>query len=156
MTPYTQAYLKKKENTDDSSPESFQTPEYYQYKLRGVVIHVGTSDSGHYYSFIKDKNNFSNEKNKKNDKWFEFNDISIREFNISDLENEAFGGEDKNMQDYYGKGLREKSNNAYLLFYERVKFFDENGRETRKMFLPNQQINISKIYQDIIKDDNYR
>jgi ubiquitin carboxyl-terminal hydrolase 9/24 len=153
MTPYTQAYLKKKESPDDSSPESFQTPEYYQYKLRGVVIHVGTSDSGHYYSFIKEKND---DKTKKNDKWLEFNDISIRDFNILDLENEAFGGEDRNMQDYYGKGFREKSNNAYLLFYERVKFFDENDRETKKIFVPNENNNISKIYQDIIRDDNYR
>ena len=25
----------------------------HRYRLRGVVAHVGTSDSGHYYSFIR-------------------------------------------------------------------------------------------------------
>ncbi len=28
-------------------------PSYYQYKLVGILVHRGTSDSGHYYSFIK-------------------------------------------------------------------------------------------------------
>lgn len=28
-------------------------PSYYQYQLVGVVIHRGSSESGHYYSFIK-------------------------------------------------------------------------------------------------------
>ena len=27
----------------------------FLYELKGVVAHVGTSDSGHYYSFIKDE-----------------------------------------------------------------------------------------------------
>lgn len=31
---------------DDNSGE-------YRYELRGVVAHVGTADSGHYYSFIR-------------------------------------------------------------------------------------------------------
>ena len=30
--------------------------DYYQYKLRGIIIHVGTAESGHYYSFIREKN----------------------------------------------------------------------------------------------------
>jgi ubiquitin C-terminal hydrolase len=28
-------------------------PSYYEYKLAGILVHRGTSDSGHYYSFIK-------------------------------------------------------------------------------------------------------
>lgn len=26
---------------------------YYEYKLAGVLVHTGTADSGHYYSYIK-------------------------------------------------------------------------------------------------------
>lgn len=26
---------------------------YYEYKLAGVLVHSGTADSGHYYSYIK-------------------------------------------------------------------------------------------------------
>lgn len=30
-----------------------EIPEkYYEYKLKGTVIHIGTADQGHYYSFI--------------------------------------------------------------------------------------------------------
>jgi ubiquitin C-terminal hydrolase len=31
------------------------TEQYFKYKLMGVVVHNGTSESGHYYSFIKDR-----------------------------------------------------------------------------------------------------
>jgi ubiquitin C-terminal hydrolase len=27
--------------------------KYYEYKLKGVVIHIGYADSGHYYSLIQ-------------------------------------------------------------------------------------------------------
>ena len=33
--------------------------EYYEYQLRGVIIHMGTADSGHYYSLIKDGNSIT-------------------------------------------------------------------------------------------------
>lgn len=26
--------------------------EYYEYKLAGVVVHIGTADYGHYFSYI--------------------------------------------------------------------------------------------------------
>jgi ubiquitin C-terminal hydrolase len=29
-------------------------PEYYQFDLVGVIVHAGTADSGHYYSYIKE------------------------------------------------------------------------------------------------------
>ena len=37
----------------DAGPE--QPPEYYSYQLVGVVVHTGTLESGHYYSFIKER-----------------------------------------------------------------------------------------------------
>lgn len=54
---------------------------YYQYKLRGVVVHYGSSEAGHYYSYIRD-----------NKQWFEFNDELISGFNPADLPEETFGG----------------------------------------------------------------
>jgi ubiquitin C-terminal hydrolase len=33
---------------DESYP-----PEYFEYELKGVVIHMGFADSGHYYSYIQ-------------------------------------------------------------------------------------------------------
>lgn len=60
---------------------------YYKYKLNGCVVHSGTADSGHYYSFIRDQT-------KPGDKWYEFNDNIVRDFDISELPQECFGGED--------------------------------------------------------------
>ena len=115
MTTYTQSYLK-----DPEGDYPFPV-DYYNYNLKGVVIHMGTSDSGHYYSLIKDPS-------KKQTEWFEFNDTAIKKFDIIDLAFEAFGGEDKSMMEY-SQSMREKSHNAYLLFYQRNKIYDDNGNE---------------------------
>ena len=37
---------KQKKMKDDS---------YYEYQLVGVLVHSGSADAGHYYSFIKDR-----------------------------------------------------------------------------------------------------
>lgn len=44
------------------------------YKLKGVVIHAGTSEGGHYYSLIKHE-----------EKWYKFNDQSVTLFNEADI-----------------------------------------------------------------------
>lgn len=56
---------------------------YYNYNLAGVLVHNGTAESGHYYSFIK---------NRDDDKWYEFNDSSVREFKVENLPEECYGG----------------------------------------------------------------
>jgi hypothetical protein len=28
---------------------------YYRYRLMGIVVHIGHADSGHYYSYIRDR-----------------------------------------------------------------------------------------------------
>lgn len=69
----------------DSNVHLIELPKsYYRYKLKGVIIHSGTLDGGHYYSFIEDNEN-------PDSKWMEFNDASIRNFDINNLKEEAFG-----------------------------------------------------------------
>ena len=29
--------------------------DYYRYKLKGIIVHSGGADSGHYYSYIQDR-----------------------------------------------------------------------------------------------------
>ena len=92
--------------------------EHYQYKLKGVVVHTGTADFGHYYSLIE----------VDWDQWVEFNDSHIREFDKKRLGSECFGksgGEDNNnvnpMMGWGGWGrFRDNSKNAYILVYERM------------------------------------
>jgi ubiquitin carboxyl-terminal hydrolase 9/24 len=70
------------------------------YKLKGVVVHTGSADSGHYYSYIESQDGG----------WFEFNDERVSEFDVKNLGEEAFGGKD---------GEYTRIRNAYMLFYER-------------------------------------
>jgi hypothetical protein len=52
---------------------------------------MGTADAGHYYSLISDREHNDDKK------WFEFNDTQVDEFDVDDLADEAFGGEETNM-----------------------------------------------------------
>lgn len=58
--------------------------DYYKYVLKGVVVHLGYADSGHYYSYIQDR---------ESKKWYEFNDTVVKKFSIDNLAEETFGGE---------------------------------------------------------------
>lgn len=63
--------------------------EKYLYQLVGVLVHSGSTDSGHYYSFIKERDRQS----PNYDKWFEFNDVTVKDFSPLNLKKECFGGQ---------------------------------------------------------------
>ena len=106
MTPYSyhhiqRADLQAKMEESNISPEDLTedetatlnrvlTPDYYQYSLKGVVVHHGTADSGHYYSFIKDREG--------SECWFEFNDDKVTPFNAEDIPAECYGGENEHFE----------------------------------------------------------
>lgn len=93
---------------------------YYEYELTGVLIHSGSADSGHYYSFIKER--------ESKGRWLEFNDTHVREFDFKNLGAECFGGNKETkvsggLLDEFSPAdarLFERCRNAYLLIYERV------------------------------------
>ena len=107
--------------------------DYYQYRLRGVVIHMGSAEGGHYYCFIQDRST---------QKWFEFNDTMVREIDPGDIPAEAFGGEEQlNIPSYYGDvtEMQEKISSAYLLLYERIGVYeprDPTDKEITELILP--------------------
>ncbi len=92
--------------------DNLKPKEYYEYKLKGVVVHKGTAQYGHYYSYI----------NQKQDKWLEFNDSVIKDFDVKKLANEAFGGkESEENNDYWANNKGDTSStNAYMLVYEKI------------------------------------
>ena len=76
--------------------------------LKSVVVHMGNSEQGHYYAFIR----------KEGDKWYQFNDTEVTPFDVSLLKEETFGGDEV----FYADGNKEvsqKNRSAYLLFYEK-------------------------------------
>ena len=53
----------------------------FDYELKGVVLHSGSVDAGHYISLVK-----------INGEWYKFNDGCVSQFTAAELEHEAFGG----------------------------------------------------------------
>ena len=77
--------LENKQMSEHSKSKGFK--QKLMYDLKGTVIHVGSAESGHYYSIIKDsKHNGEGEP-----KWLEFNDQHVTEFDIKNLSQAAFG-----------------------------------------------------------------
>ena len=92
--------------------------EYYQYVLKGINVHTGSADGGHYFSFIdvnrEGKDNIMKDNPDNKDNWLTFNDSHVSEFDTDKIPSECFGGS--------AEGYPfENCQNAYLLIYERKK-----------------------------------
>lgn len=132
MQPYMEHNLipKDKEEVNSDKPK---TPNVEvensstEYELIGVTVHTGTADGGHYYAFIRDR--YSSNR----DKWYSFNDAEVKPFDPNQIAAECFGGEMNSrtydqVTDKFMDLSIEKTNSAYMLFYERVnKSEDEEG-----------------------------
>eukprot|EP01130_Rhizamoeba_saxonica_P015756 TRINITY_DN711_c6_g1_i1.p1 TRINITY_DN711_c6_g1~~TRINITY_DN711_c6_g1_i1.p1 ORF type:complete len:2276 (-),score=421.97 TRINITY_DN711_c6_g1_i1:69-6896(-) len=113
-------------------------PNYYEYKLSGVLVHSGNADSGHYYSFIKDRSNYG-------DSWFRFDDSVVNNFNPDDLPNETFGSDTPCSLWEEETTLPDRT--VYMLFYERSDVDESTS------------VQISSVpvgLEDTIQEDNIR
>ncbi|CAN0191675.1 unnamed protein product, partial [Ectocarpus fasciculatus] len=107
------------EEEGDAFPDS-----YYEYKLAGVLVHMGTADSGHYYSYIKRRDTqvsrtgsaFSYGGGDNPASWFCFNDASVTPFDPDSLGMTCHGGYSISPT---GRGHTPKQFSAYMLIYER-------------------------------------
>ncbi|KAK9875298.1 hypothetical protein WA026_007696 [Henosepilachna vigintioctopunctata] len=120
----TQQYIEEKGKLQ-AEPER----EQYEYDLIGVTVHTGTADGGHYYSFIKDRSSGSR------DKWFLFNDAEVKPFDPNQIAAECFGGEVTSktydsVTDKFMDFSFEKSNSAYMLFYEQCPVINCDNAES--------------------------
>uniref|UniRef100_A0A914VAW5 USP domain-containing protein n=1 Tax=Plectus sambesii TaxID=2011161 RepID=A0A914VAW5_9BILA len=129
MEPYTVRGLAKQEGESIAEEEIGQTTDTTAltpedgsslFRLRGVVVHSGQANGGHYYSFIRS--------DRGDGKWYKFDDTDVHEHDLStedDMRNAWFGGEYiTDMFDHITKRYTPRRQkrwwNAYLLFYERI------------------------------------
>jgi ubiquitin C-terminal hydrolase len=142
MFPYTEAGLRREEARKRSrtqeeeeggeEEEEGQTEEeeqgeqprgYYQYTLKGVIVHTGAIDSGHYYSFIRvrrqgGRGSAASDPSEDDWEWMEFNDTTVSPFSVDSIPSECFGGP---VAGDVGSGeQRWKQHSAYMLIYERT------------------------------------
>jgi ubiquitin carboxyl-terminal hydrolase 34 len=111
----------EKEEQDQEMKQQL-VDEDFEYKLVGVVLHMGTADAGHYLSYINinrgDKNEESPEWLKTDkEKWLEFNDSTVKHYSFTNLEGDCFGGGNPNQM--AGETGFDYSRNAYMLIYEK-------------------------------------
>jgi len=94
-----------------------RSDNYYKYRLMGVIVHSGqTLNSGHYYSFIRERTELKEgevppKDGEKGARWYCFNDSSVTKFDHTKLGEETFGAKDGSW----------KSATAYVLVYERTR-----------------------------------
>jgi ubiquitin C-terminal hydrolase len=136
MKPFTHEGLEE----SAGSKEKELPASYYNYKLKGIVIHDGSADVGHYISLIHEKNG----------KWKEFNDTIISDFNPSDLPHVAYGSKQAQTHSFDGSPVTplmtakkqssskfsfksQSTKSAYLLFYEREVPYDENQEPLKSL-----------------------
>ena len=105
-------------NQSESEDIYNKEDEYYQYELKGINVHTGSADGGHYFSFIDvnrdGKNNIMNDNPENKDNWLIFNDSHVSKFDTDKIPSECFGGSNEGYS-------YENCQNAYLLIYERKK-----------------------------------
>lgn len=104
MTPYT---LEQLTNQDVQRDEDV-------FELVGVLVHSGTAETGHYYSYIRLPLRSSNGAVR----WAEFNDTEVSEFDPSRIPEQCFGG---SWDDNESRLRYPKPNSAYMLFYQRMQ-----------------------------------
>ena len=105
--------------------DQFQNPSDCEYELVGVLVHTGTADSGHYYSYIKERvaRDESDLTNRKEGSWFLFNDTHVELFDDKEIGAACYGGNEYIQQLDAGQQRPKcvpRSYNAYMLFYERI------------------------------------
>ena len=157
-----------------SEDEESQDDESYIYELIGVTVHTGTAEGGHYYSFIRERGDkelesdaeSSNEHRERPKKWYLFNDAEVKPFDaVNQLAAECFGGETTSKtydtsSDKFMDLSVEKTNSAYMLFYERKAASKKlaNQSQTVSLGATNEQANFATKDElfNLIWNDNMK
>jgi ubiquitin C-terminal hydrolase len=107
----------------EDSPDS-------EYQLVGVLVHRGTADSGHYFSYIKERSP-GVPGNSNDGQWLLFNDTLVEPFDESEIGSACYGGTETlaDGEEETGMQLVSKTYSAYMLVYERVSASNDALRQ---------------------------
>ncbi|KAI9884709.1 MAG: hypothetical protein M1823_003490 [Watsoniomyces obsoletus] len=132
MSPYKIEHL-----SDPQSP----TPED-PFELVGVLVHSGTAESGHYYSYIRERSITNPDESTG---WVHYNDAEVQYWDPSNMASQCFGGlETWNQARDVQPIVLHKSYNAYMLFYQRASTLQAQ-RE--------REVSINKTPEDLVALD---
>ncbi|KAG6039646.1 hypothetical protein E4U41_002343 [Claviceps citrina] len=105
VSPYTVEYLNAKD----------KTPHSDMFELVGILVHSGTAESGHYYSYVRERGP------SEPPTWVEFNDDMVTPWDPSLMESSTFGSTDRQPMHETADGIRyHRTYSAYMLFYQRA------------------------------------
>jgi ubiquitin carboxyl-terminal hydrolase 34 len=94
------------------------------YELVGILVHTGTAESGHYYSYIRERPSTMQPPT-----WLEFNDDTVLPVDATTIEASCFGGPDYRGPDGTGGYQFDKTYSAYMLFYQRASLLEQQQRD---------------------------
>ncbi|KAI1326375.1 hypothetical protein F5Y16DRAFT_375096 [Xylariaceae sp. FL0255] len=136
MQPYTVGYL--------SDPSQTKSPDIFE--LVGILVHSGTAETGHYYSFIRERPTGYDPAS-----WVEFNDETVTSWDPKLMESACFGGADP--RPYDNGTIYEKVYSAYMLFYQRSSCLRReqehfnaigNARQIRTSIPPELEVQVKQ------------
>ncbi|KAF1917381.1 hypothetical protein BDU57DRAFT_537068 [Ampelomyces quisqualis] len=109
------------------------------FDLVGVLVHTGTCENGHYYSYIRQRPSSTQTT------WVEFNDSEVVPFDPAEIAERTFGGFADG--DGYNRPIKQFS--AYMLFYQRRAAVDEDQRRQSTISTAcTPQVNIPKLFEE--------
>lgn len=86
------------------------------FELVGVLVHSGTAESGHYYSYIRERPSMAGRS-----PWVEFNDQNVSRWDSSQMADLTFGGNHTGTETEAAESSTyAKPYSAYMLFYQRA------------------------------------
>jgi len=139
MEPFTYDYISRREQgelcDDQATEETSSTAaldledERFEYELVGILAHSGTLNSGHYFSFIRDrKSRFP----AIGGEWIEFNDKFVWPYPVDCIPDDCFGGFNLVKNGDGSTSQIPKYRSAFILVYERKS---SSGRPDRRSLL---------------------
>ena len=110
--------------TIDSLTSEAKEKQPDEFELVGILVHAGGAESGHYYSYIRERSGSVEAS------WVEYNDDTVSPWDPSLMESKTFGGSESTAENEASALGFEKSYSAYMLFYQRASTFHTRMADT--------------------------